>query len=222
MDKWPELIVMLTHHDRTVKDSYQIFDQCKNSRAKFWGLKEEGLSLGQMKTLYRYMKDCGKTTVMEVVAYTEEECMAGAKMAVECDCDILMGTLFFDSINNYCQENQLRYMPFVGAVTQRPSILNGSVKEMIAEAHRYLEKGVYGIDLLAYRYTGDAKALIETFVRQVPAPVCLAGSIAGYDRLAEVKDSSSWAFTIGSGFFENKFVGSFGEQIDKVCAYMEN
>lgn len=221
MNKGPELIVMLTHHDRTVEDAYKVFDQCKDSKAKFWGFKEEGIPLDRMKELYLYMKACGKTTVLEVVAYTEQECLEGARMAVECGCDILMGTLFSDSINEFCKEHDLKYMPFVGEITERPSVLNGTVKGMVDEANGYLEKGVYGIDLLGYRYTGDAPALIEAFVSQVNAPVCIAGSIDGYPRLDEVKDLAPWAFTIGSAFFENKFDGTFPEQIDKVCGYME-
>lgn len=216
----PELIVMLTYNDRTVKNACEIFDQCKNSRAKFWGFKEEGLAPDQMKKLYAAMKECGKTTALEVVAYTENECMRGAEMAVEYGCDILMGTIFFDSVNEYCQKNNLKYLPFVGKITGRPSILEGSIEELTAEAGRYLEKGVYGIDLLGYRYTGDATALIKAFVSQVNAPVCVAGSIDSYKRLDEVKEAAPWSFTIGSAFFDGKFGGSFCEQIDKVCEYM--
>ncbi|MDL2236979.1 hypothetical protein LJC56_04000 [Christensenellaceae bacterium OttesenSCG-928-K19] len=216
-----ELIVMLTHNDRTVENAYEIFDQCKNSKAKFWGLKEEGLPLDRMKKLYAYMKEYGKTTVLEVIAYTEGKCMAGAKMAVECGCNILMGTLFFDSVNEFCKENKLKYMPFVGKVTGRPSVLDGTVEGMIEEANKYLEKGVYGFDLLGYRYTGDAVALNKMFISQVNAPVCLAGSVNSYKRIKEVKTSASWAFSIGGAFFENKFSGSFSEQVDKVCEYIK-
>ena len=215
-----ELIIMLTHNDRTVENAYQIFDQCKKSKAKLWGMKEKGISLEQMKKLYAYMKEWNKTTVLEVVAYAEKECMDGAKMAVECGCDILMGTLFFDSVNEFCKENNLKYMPFVGKVSGRPSILEGSVDAMTAEANEYLEKGVYGFDLLGYRYMGDAVTLNKKFVSRVNAPVCIAGSINSHKRLDEVKDTAPWSFTIGSAFFENKFDGTFRKQIDKVCAYM--
>ena len=50
--------------------------------------------------------------------------------------------------------------------------------------------------------------------------VCLAGSVSSYQRLDEVKDADSWTFTIGGAFFENKFDGTFAEQIDKVVDYM--
>ena len=131
------LVVMLTHNDKTVNNAYEIFDQSKNSKAKFLGFKEKGLSLNEMKDLYRYMKECGKITVLEVVAYTEKEGIEGAKKAVECGCDILMGTMFFDSINEFCKENNIKYMPFVGKVTGRPSILKGNIIDMISEANEY-------------------------------------------------------------------------------------
>ena len=40
MSKHPELIVMLTHNDRTVENAYEIFDACKDAKAKYWGFKE--------------------------------------------------------------------------------------------------------------------------------------------------------------------------------------
>lgn len=218
----PNLIVMLTYNDETVDNAYEIFEQCKNSEAKFWGLKEKSLPLDEMKKLYKYMKECGKTTFLEVVEYTEKKGLEGAKIALKCGCDILMGTVFFDSINEFCKENNLKYMPFVGKVTERPSILEGKINEIVKEASDYLKKGVYGFDLLGYRYTGNAQKLNEIFISQIKAPVCIAGSVNGYERLDELKNTNPWAFTIGSAFFENKFEGTFEEQINKVCRYMKD
>lgn len=215
------LIVMLTHNDETVNNAHEIFEKCKNSDAKFWGFKEKSIPIEQMKNLYKYMKECGKTTFLEVVEYTEKEGLEGSKIALECGCDILMGTVFFDSINEFCKKNNLKYMPFVGKVTERPSILEGEIDEIIKEANEYLKKGVYGFDLLGYRYTGNAVELNERFVLEVNAPVCIAGSVNGYERLDELKNINPWSFTIGSAFFENKFDGSFEEQINKVCEYVK-
>lgn len=221
----PELTVMLTHNDRTVLNAEDIFRECVNSKAKFWGFKEEPLPPDRMKDLFRLMRECGKTTFLEVVAYTEAECLEGAKLAVYCGCDILMGTIFTDSINDYCKKHKLKYMPFVGRVTGRPSVLEGTLEDMVSEAKLYLSKGVYGIDLLGYRYTGYAAALNRQFVsemKKLGAPVCLAGSINSFERLTEVRDAGPWTFTIGSAFFENRFGASFSEQIDKVCEFMSS
>lgn len=215
------LIVMLTYNDRTVVDAIEIFEQSKDSKATMWGFKEEGLSFAEMKKLFYRMKEYGKTTILEVVAYTEKECLESAKKAVECKCDFLMGTLFFDSINEFCKENNLKYMPFVGKISGRPSVLEGSLSSMVSEAKKYLSNGVYGIDLLGYRYVGNPTELNSNFVAQVNAPVCIAGSVNSYQRLDEIKAINSWAFTIGGAFFENKFGGTFAEQINNVCDYIE-
>lgn len=216
----PQLVVMLTHNDYTVADAEEIFAQCRDSKAQYWGFKEHPLPLEKMKRLYAYMKECGKTTFLEVVDYTEEGGLAGAEIAVECGCDILMGTKFHASICRYCKDHGVKYMPFVGEIEGRPSVLKGTIEDMIAEARECISQGAYGIDLLGYRYEGDAPALNKALVREVAAPVCIAGSIDSYSRLDEIKDAAPWSFTIGGAFFEKKFGDKFAEQIDNVCKYM--
>ena len=142
-------------------------------------------------------------------------------MAVECGCDVLMGTIFSDAVNDFCRTHGLKYMPFVGEISERPSVLRGSLEGMIAEAREYLAKGAYGIDLLGYRYEGDAAALNKAFTAAIDAPVCLAGSVNSFQRLDEVKDAAPWAFTIGSAFFDQCFGDDFCAQIDTVCEYMK-
>ena len=223
MNNIPNLIVMLTHNDKTVLNAYDIFEKCKNSKAKFWGFKEEPIPLDEMKRLYSYMKSMDKTTFLEVIAYDEQNGLKGAKMALECGVDILMGTVFYDSINNFCKENNLKYMPFVGRVSERPSILEGDIDDMIQEANIYISKGAYGIDLLGYRYiSGNPIELNKKIVEKINAPVCIAGSINSYQRLDEIKEANPWSFTIGGAFFENKFGEDFEKQINNVCNYIEN
>lgn len=215
------LIVMLTHNDKTVHNAAEIFEQCKNSKAKIWGIKESPLPFFEMKQLFDVMKMCGKITVLETVAYTEDECMKGAETAAACGCEILMGTKFFDSVNNFCKKNDIKYMPFVGEVSGRPSVLEGSIANLIEEAKACIKKGVYGIDLLGYRYTGNANELNRVFLSQIEAPVCIAGSINSFERLDELKKVKPWGFTIGGAFFEKKFGETFGQQIDSVCDYID-
>lgn len=221
MKEVPSLIVMLTYNDKTVKNASEIFEQCKNSKATYWGFKEKPLPHEEMKKLFAEMKACGKTTVLEVVEYTEDEGLAGAKAAAEFGCDILMGTVYSDAINDFCKENGLRYMPFVGKVTERPSVLDGTAQEIIGQASELLKKGVYGFDLLGYRFTGDQSGLIERFVGEIKAPVCVAGSVDSLGKLDELKKTSPKFFTVGSAFFENKFGDDFASQIDTVCDYIK-
>ena len=83
MNNIPNLIVMLTHNDKTVLNAYDIFEKCKNSKAKFWGFKEEPIPLDEMKRLYSYMKSMDKTTFLEVIAYDELGTEAIRKLEVE-------------------------------------------------------------------------------------------------------------------------------------------
>ncbi|MCQ2227879.1 MAG: hypothetical protein MJZ01_08235 [Bacteroidales bacterium] len=218
----PELIVMLTHNDLTVENAYQIFEQCRDTKATYWGFKEQPLPLEEMKRIYARMKECGKRTALEVVAYTEEEGLEGAQMAVECGCDILMGTCYSEAIASLCQQHGIAYMPFVGQITGRPSILEGSIEGMVEEAKALKSKGVFGIDLLGYRYITDAEQLISDIVKKGNLPVCVAGSIDSYERLGFIKQAEPWAFTIGSAFFEHKFGDTIAEQINKVCDFIES
>ena len=132
-----------------------------------------------------------------------------------------MGTLYFDSVNALCRKSGVRYMPFVGQVTGRPSVLHGTAEEMIRQAQRCLAKGAYGIDLLGYRYTGDGAALNRAFTAAVPGPVCIAGSVNSYARLEELRQTAPAFFTIGSAFFDHAFGQDIPAQIDAVCRFME-
>ncbi len=221
MEKSTSLIVMLTYNDKTVANAAEIFDSCKDTSAQYWGFKEAPLPLDKMKELYNNMKRSGKKTALEVIAYDEEKCLEGAKMAVDCGVDMLMGTVFFDSVNELCKEHGIKYMPFVGEVYDRPSVLDGDIDKMIADANECIRKGAYGIDLLAYRYTGDASELLRRFVSEVDAPVCIAGSVDSTARLDEIKQASPRYFTIGSAFFDGDFGEGFDKQIDTVIDYMK-
>lgn len=111
-------------------------------------------------------------------------------------------------------------MPFVGNIIGRPSVLHGSIDEIVEEARYAVANGASGIDLLGYRYTGNTMALNKAVAESIQTPLCIAGSIDCYQRLDEVKASGADMFTIGSAFFNNKFNGTIAEQIDKVCEYL--
>ncbi len=221
MFRKPDLIVMLTYNDLTVGDALSIFRANKELDVKYWGFKEQGLPLDKMKTLTEEIRLSGKSPVLEVVEYTPEKCLEGAKIAVECGFDVLMGTVYSDEINELCQRNGIKYMPFVGKVSERPSVLEGTVEEMLDEARAYIKKGASGIDLLAYRYTGDCDGLVRRFTEGIDADVCVAGSVDSFQKLDTVKASSARSFTVGSAFFDRKFGSDFGEQVKAVLKYIE-
>ena len=79
------------------------------------------------------------------------------------------------------------------------------------------------MDLLTYRYTGDAYQLLQEVVKATCVPIVSAGSIADYQRIAEVWNSEAWGFTIGSAFFDKAFVpdGSFKDNVAAVCDWLQ-
>ena len=218
----PELIVMLTHHDQTVRNALDLFEECQDLPVNHWGFKDVGLPHDQMKALVKRMKEADKTTYLEVVSLSEEEGMAGAQLAAEAGFDILMGTVYFESIHRYLKDTPVRYYPFPGEVYSHPSILGGTTEGIVRHAQEMEAKGVHGLDLLGYRFTGDAPRLIKEVVKGTHIPIVCAGSIDSTRRIAEVGVAGVWGFTIGSAFFEQKFIpgGSFKDNICAVTDYL--
>lgn len=218
----PELIVMLTHHDQTVPQALELFERTREYPVTYWGFKDVGLSPREMQSVVKAMKEAGKVTCLEVVSLSEEEGLQGARLAVDLGFDILMGTVFYRSIHEYLKNERIRYYPFPGHVHSHPSVLDGTRAEIVAHACQLEEYGVHGLDLLAYRYTGDAPALLAEVVRATRIPVVSAGSIDSYDRIHEVWASGAWGFTIGSAFFERRFVpdATFEENLLAVCNWL--
>ena len=218
----PVFILMLTYNDQTVKNARELFQECKDTPVTHWGFKDVGLPVPEMKQLVHEMKQAGKTTFLEVVSLSEQEGLAGAKLAVEAGFDILMGTVFFDSILEYLKGKPIKYFPFPGHVYSHPSILDGEIDQIVEHARLLQSRGVQGMDLLSYRYTGDAPALLRAVVAATTVPIVSAGSIESYKRLSEVCEAGAWGFTIGSALFDKKFVpnGTFEENIVAVCEWL--
>ena len=74
------------------------------------------------------------------------------------------------------------------------------------------------IDLLAYRYDRDPVKLVESVQKAAKIPTIVAGSIDSFERVRKMLDLNVWAFTIGSAFFDKKFVteGTLNDQIKAV------
>ena len=134
-----------------------------------------------------------------------------------------MGTVFFPSIGEYLKDKAIKYYPFPGRIHSHPSILDGTIEEIVAHACELESYGAHGLDLLTYRYAGNAAHLLNQVVKATQVPIVSAGSIATFERITEVWDSGAWGFTIGSAFFEKQFVpdGSFEENVLAVCNWLQ-
>jgi hypothetical protein len=216
------LVVMLTYNDQTVKDAIEVFDSAKDLDVQHWGFKNIGLPEPEMKQLVKNMKDAGKTTYLEVVTYTEDECLSAAKLAIDYGFDCLMGTLYYPSVGKLVK-GKIKYFPFCGHVWNNPSILGDDIDGIISDANYLKELGCDGIDLLAYRFVGDPVALINRYTKEVSLPTCIAGSIDSFERLDYMKQVNPWGFTCGSALFNKKFVpnGSFRDNLKAINDYIK-
>lgn len=218
------LIVMLTNEDKTVPDALSVFDSCKDLPVQYWGFKDVGLPEPKMRELIASIKEAGKTTFLEVVSYTKEECLTGAKFAVSFGFDYLMGTLFFSEVWEFLKGKDIKYSPFVGKVSGSPSILEGTVDSMVEETGFLASQGVHGVDILAFRHKENPAQLAEQFIKRSKVPVILAGSIGSFERIEFVNKVDPWGFTMGSALFTKNFVpnGSFRENLEAVLKKMES
>ena len=218
-----KVIIMLTYNDKTVQNAFEVFETCKDLPVEFWGFKNVGLPKPEMKKLVDAMKEAGKTTFLEVVSYSEKECMAGAKAAVELGHDYLMGTVYYKSVFDYLKTQDIKFLPFCGKVYGSPSVLEGTFDEIIEDANNLLDMGVAGIDLLAFRHEEGAK-LAEEYCKRIEKPVVIAGSIDSPERIEFVNSINPWAFTMGTALFNEKFAKgeSFRTNLQKVIACMNS
>ena len=219
-----KLIVMLTQNDQTTKYANKIFHECRDLPIDYWGFKNIGISESEMCELICAMKEEGKRTFLEVVTYTKESCLASAKFACKHKLDFLLGTLFYPDVWNYLKSEDIQYYPFIGNVSDNPSILSGSPEDMMHESDRFLAESIPGIDLLAFRYmNGDPIHLAHKIVEHTRLNVILAGSINSIERIKTVNVINPWGFTIGSALFTQNFVkgGGFRENLEKVLEVMD-
>jgi hypothetical protein len=217
----PKLILMFTQNDMTVLDAIEYFEQVKDLPVDFFGFKELGLPPEKMKILNDKIHRAGFQSFLEVVEYEEDAILGPAKMAVDMGFDYLMGTVYYPSIWKVI-EKKIKYFPFCGKIHERPSVLDGSIEEIAADAKRIEAEGANGFDLLAYRYIISEKvnALVAAVLKTIKVPLVSAGSINSFERLNETIAQGAWGFTIGGAFFEKKFVPN-GSYRDNVAAVLK-
>lgn len=215
----PKLIVMLTHNDQTIYNADEIFNECKDLPIECWGFKNVGISTEDMCKLLNDMKKAGKKTFLEVVTYTEDSCMKGAEFACRHNFDYLLGTVFYSSVWEYIKTKPIEYFPFVGNVTGSPSVLNGSIEDILNQALEFQNKNIPGIDLLAFRHEQQSPTrLSKDIVSNLNIKTIVAGSINSFERIEFIKELNPWGFTIGSALVTGNFVHgkSFRTNLEKV------
>lgn len=214
----PKLITMLTHNDVTSPDSIELFLGAKDAPCELWGFKDIGISEDEMRKLADMMKENEKTVFMESLAYSEKDTLKSLEIAARCGVQYMLGGTYYQSVADYATEHGICISPFIGL--RNSGRLYGDLDELVNLAVDRTKRNVYGICISAYRYDGDCDELIRRVVTTVEKPVTISGGINSYDKLAAVKATGCWAFTIGGAFFENKFGEGFSSQIEAVYDFL--
>jgi len=218
-----ELLVMLVQNDETVKEAYSLFEAAKDLPVKNWGFKDVGLPKEEMIQLVEAMKAAGKTTYLEVMSPDEKGGLESAQLAIDCGFDVVVGSVYADSINELLKDSPAKYYPFMGQLEGHPASLVGTVEEILDHGKMMLSKGVDGLTIPTYRFVGDKRELIEAVANEIDVPVISAGSVNSFERVNELKAAGIWGITIGSAFFTKNFEpdGTFNDNIRVVAEWLE-
>jgi hypothetical protein len=218
----PEFILMLTHHDQTVDNALTVCQHVRTLGLRYIGFKDIGLSYEEQKLLVKAIHEGGQEAMLEVVSEREEDELRAAEGACDLGIDYLLGGTHASEVVNILAGTPIRYYPFPGRIIGHPSQLRGSIQEIVTSAQELSAlDGVSGLDLLAYRYDGDAESLTRAVVQAVSIPVIAAGSIDSEQKIQSVTRAGVWGFTVGSALFEGSFLDPaffLSSQITRILA----
>ena len=216
-----KLIVMLTLNDVTADNAVEVFNECKDLPVMDWGFKNVGLNEEKRAYLAQIMKEAGKTVYIEDVLNSEEDTLEMAIFAHKNKVDNIFGR-YFSSVKEYAKNNGLGYYTCSTKSSGIPVMLRGPITEIVDQLKGYVDKGVDGICIGAYRHESDPEGLIKLLTSNINKPIIIAGSINSEDRMQFVNDQGCAGFTMGSALFDKKFVkdGSFRDNLIEVMNIM--
>jgi uncharacterized protein related to proFAR isomerase len=213
-------VLMLTNHDVTVENALSAYDSMRNSPIRYVGFKDVGLPVKDLKRLAERIRRDGRKVMLEVVATSKETELESIEAALDIGVDYLLGGRHVDDALPLLRGSAVQYFPFAGHTVGHPTILQGTMDEIVEDARRIASlPGVHGLDLLAYRFAGegDPADLTRRVVNAVKVPVIAAGSIDSPARVRTMIGTGVWGFTVGSAIFQGAFVNQFmAAQVDTI------
>lgn len=202
----PAFIFMLTNQDRTIPDADSRLGEVLAAGIGDIGFKDIGLPEAALERLTGRIQAAGATAYLEVVSLDEASERRSAQAALRLGVDVLMGGTRPEVVLPVIAGAAIRYAPFAGRVVGHPSRLEGAIGEILADAERLAAMpGVTGIDLLAYRFAGDAELLVRRVCAALAKPVIVAGSIDSAARIQAVVAAGAAGFTIGTAALDGLF-----------------
>ena len=167
------------------------------------------MPIAALKQLAQRIRADGRKVMLEVVATNRETELESIRAALEIGVDYLLGGRHVEDALSLLRGSQVRYFPFAGRTVGHPTVLEGTMDEIVDDARRIASiPGVHGLDLLAYRFAGegDPAELTRRVVEAVKVPVIAAGSIDRETRVKAMIHANTWGFTVGSALFQQAFV----------------
>jgi hypothetical protein len=214
-------VFMLTRDDATVPEAADIARRLAPLDIPVVGFKDVGLPPERLKEVVAVLRDQGRDIALEVVDPDPDAELRAIELGLELGVDLLLGGTHPEKALERIGTADVRYCPFPGTVVGHPSVLEGTHEEIVAHALGLAAHDrVWGLDLLAYRFGGDADTLMRDTVAAVAKPVIVAGSVADADRIHTIAAAGAWGFTVGSAAFEGRFVPGAG-LIDQLHAVIE-
>ena len=225
-----ELMVMLTHHDETVGDAYELFESSKDLPVYDWGFKNVGICEYDTVDLISAMKAAGKNTFYEIITRKKEAYIIGETTAERAKFGTMMGTKYDEQLCSAMHKLGIKFCPAVGqpgsVYKGQPGVLLGAEDEIKSEAlHLVNDIGVDGITLPAFRYYLDGYHLLQVLREALPdTPIYVAGSVDSFEKIDEMFQMGIAKFTMGSALFNKKFApqGSFRDNLEVVANYIES
>ena len=221
----PEFIFMLTHHDQTLENALEVYDDIRDLPLRYVGFKDVGVPQASLRELTRRMHGDGREVMLEVVSERPEDELRSIAAAVDIGVDWVLGGTHADEALVALDGAPVRYCPFPGRIIGHPSLLRGTIEEIAASARALTARdGVHGVDLLAYRFDGDVEALVAAVVAASSGPVIAAGSVDSIERIRTLGRLGAWGFTIGGAIFEGRLPAgpSVREQLEVALTAASN
>ncbi|HCK11528.1 MAG TPA: methylglyoxal synthase [Candidatus Latescibacteria bacterium] len=221
-----DFIFMMTQNDQTIPNARERLDEVLDGGCRHIGFKDVGLPFDELQRLSDDIRTAGARSYIEVVSLDEESEFASARAAVELNVDCLLGGTRAEQVIPTLEPSPVLYYPFPGQITGHPSILKGTI-DAITDSARELTStpGVHGLDLLAYRFAGDAPTLMQSVCYASRGPVIMAGSIDREERVDAIAEAGAAGFTVGTAAFSDQFPAEapgVTDQVRSILTMAEN
>jgi hypothetical protein len=203
-----DFIFMLTHHDKTVADCLEVFEQISGLGLTHVGFKDVGVDTRTLRKLTERIKASGAIAYVEVVSTSAETIRQSIKASTELEVDRVLGGQELTFALESFERSGIGYYPFPGRPEGHPTRLGGSPADVERDCEQAVAAGCPGVDLLAYRATEARPVdLIRAARRGLGSNgyLIVAGSVDSPDRIREVEGEGADAFTIGTAIFEESF-----------------